>query len=142
LEEALYGRPAGLDVGVNFSKQAAERVRKYRVRHLSLLRVSCIWSDVFVSQRILLLTGPAGVGKSTSVRAIAGEMGVEVVEWNEGFEDWGFRGDVGKHMGEDPVCEGYSSFIRILLCREGKSDQQTDYVSLEKFLLVSSHRRD
>jgi putative ribosome biogenesis GTPase RsgA len=53
----------------------------------------------FVSQRILLLTGPAGVGKSTSVRAIAGEMGVEVVEWNEGFEDWGFRGDVGKYIG-------------------------------------------
>jgi cell cycle checkpoint protein len=50
-------------------------------------------------QRILLLTGPAGVGKSTSVRAIAGEMGVEVVEWNEGFEDWGFGGDVGKYIG-------------------------------------------
>jgi cell cycle checkpoint protein len=43
-----------------------------------------------------LLTGPAGAGKSTSVKVIAKELGVEIVEWNEGFEEWGFSGDVGE----------------------------------------------
>lgn len=105
LEESLYGRPAGLDTTIAFSKQAAERVKKYRVSHypstffnsaLTLLR----------PQRVLLLTGPAGAGKSTSVRIIAEEMGVEVLEWSEGFEEWGFRGDVGRSLTALPLFTG------------------------------------
>jgi len=38
-------------------------------------------------KRILLLSGPAGAGKTTTVRVVAKEMGVELMEWGEGADD-------------------------------------------------------
>ncbi len=43
-------------------------------------------------QRILVLTGPAGVGKTTTIQVLTKELGVECVEWTEGVEEWGMAG--------------------------------------------------
>lgn len=75
MEEALYGRPAAVDGDVPFSKLARDRIRKYR--------------------RILVLWGPAGVGKTTTLKIVAKEMNVEVVEWEEGAEEWSMAGQIG-----------------------------------------------
>jgi len=47
-------------------------------------------------QRILLLSGPAGAGKTTTVRVVAKEMGVELMEWGEGADDSIVGSGVGK----------------------------------------------
>lgn len=75
LEEALYGRPSSVDPDIPFSKLARERIRKYR--------------------RILVLSGPAGVGKTTTLKVVAKELNVEVVEWEEGAEEWSLAGQIG-----------------------------------------------
>jgi cell cycle checkpoint protein len=76
LEEALYGRPSSVDQDIPFSQLARDRIRKYR--------------------RILVLSGPAGVGKTTTLKLIAKELNVEVVEWEEGAEEWSMGGQIGK----------------------------------------------
>lgn len=75
LEEALFGRPRAVDSDIPFSEQAKDRIRKYR--------------------RILVLSGPAGVAKTTTLRLVAKEMGAEIVEWEEGAEDWSMSGQIG-----------------------------------------------
>lgn len=75
LEEALYGRPGSVDSDIPFSKLARDRIRKYR--------------------RILVLSGPAGVGKTTTLKVVAKELNVEVVEWEEGAEEWSLAGQIG-----------------------------------------------
>jgi cell cycle checkpoint protein len=39
-------------------------------------------------QRILLLTGPAGVGKTTALKVLARALDVELIEWGDGVEEW------------------------------------------------------
>lgn len=75
LEEALFGRPSSVDQDIPFSQLARDRIRKYR--------------------RILVLSGPAGVGKTTTLKLIAKELNVEVVEWEEGAEEWSMGGQIG-----------------------------------------------
>jgi cell cycle checkpoint protein len=36
----------------------------------------------------LLVTGPPGIAKTTAVRVIAKEMGVDLVQWGEGVEEY------------------------------------------------------
>ena len=38
-------------------------------------------------QRILALTGPAGSGKTATVKVLAGELGFEIVEWKNSMAD-------------------------------------------------------
>lgn len=45
---------------------------------------------------LLLLTGPAGSGKTVSLQVIAQEMDIELVEWAEGFGDWSKGSDAGR----------------------------------------------
>lgn len=40
-------------------------------------------------RRLLILSGPAGVGKSTSLRVVAESMGLEIVEWEDGADGGG-----------------------------------------------------
>ena len=49
-------------------------------------------------KRILLLSGPAGAGKTTTVRVVAKEMGVELMEWGEGADDAIVGAGVGKFL--------------------------------------------
>ena len=56
-----------------------------------------------MNQRILLLTGPAGTGKTTSVKVIANEMGVDLVEWGEGVEEWSLGSGIGVFCVLTPV---------------------------------------
>ncbi|KAG6868583.1 hypothetical protein C0993_000848 [Termitomyces sp. T159_Od127] len=65
LLEAFEGGPSG-------------SLKKYRVR-TSLLESSS--APYGVSQRILALTGPAGTGKTATVRVLAREMGFDIMEW-------------------------------------------------------------
>ncbi|EIW70024.1 hypothetical protein TREMEDRAFT_30228, partial [Tremella mesenterica DSM 1558] len=69
LSEALYGYPADVVLPpAGMSNQSKERIRKYK--------------------RILLLTGPAGAGKTTTIRVLAKEMGVELVEWGDSMDEY------------------------------------------------------
>jgi cell cycle checkpoint protein len=49
-------------------------------------------------KRILLLSGPAGSGKTTTVRTIAKEMGIDLIEWGEGADE----STIGSGLGESP----------------------------------------
>ncbi|WVR05388.1 hypothetical protein IAU60_002402 [Kwoniella sp. DSM 27419] len=74
LHESLYGYPFDASPpppGVN-----RDKIRKYK--------------------RVLLLSGPAGSGKTTSVRLIARDMGVEILEWGEGVEEWSLGGGIDR----------------------------------------------
>jgi cell cycle checkpoint protein len=44
------------------------------------------------------LSGPAGAGKTTTVRVVAKEMGVELMEWGEGADDAIVGAGVGKFI--------------------------------------------
>ncbi|WVF71982.1 hypothetical protein IAT40_006793 [Kwoniella sp. CBS 6097] len=72
LHESLYGYPFDTPAppkGVN-----RDKIRKYK--------------------RVLLLTGPAGTGKTTTVRMLARDLGVELMEWGEGVEEWSLGGGI------------------------------------------------
>jgi hypothetical protein len=57
------------------------------------------------------LTGPAGAGKTTSVRLIAMEMGIDVIEWGEGVEEYSLGGGGGfGELLEDSACIHLRSF--------------------------------
>lgn len=58
-------------------------------------------------KRILALTGPAGSGKTASLRVLAKELDLEIVEWRNGMDD-GIGGDYtgsdGKHGSSTLTC--------------------------------------
>lgn len=43
-----------------------------------------------------MLTGPAGTGKTTTVKVLAKGMGVDLVEWGEGVEERSIGSGLGK----------------------------------------------
>lgn len=46
------------------------------------------------------MTGPAGAGKTTTVRLLAEQMGVNIIEWGESVEEW----SLGNGIGTPVVC--------------------------------------
>jgi len=44
-------------------------------------------------QRILALTGPAGAGKTATLRVLAKELNLEIVEWRNATEDTPIEGE-------------------------------------------------
>lgn len=42
------------------------------------------------------MTGPAGSGKTTTVRLLAEQMGVDIIEWGESVEEWSLGTGIGK----------------------------------------------
>jgi cell cycle checkpoint protein len=44
------------------------------------------------TQRILLVTGPAGIGKTTTVRLLARSLGIDLVEWTDSVDERGLGG--------------------------------------------------
>lgn len=68
---------------------ACDKMRKYKVRpDASYTLHHHVDDGQLTMKRILLVTGPPGIAKTTSVRVIAREMGVELVEWGEGVEEY------------------------------------------------------
>lgn len=83
-------------------------------------------------QRILLLSGPAGAGKTTTVRVVAKEMGVELMEWGEGADD----SIVGAGVGELEQTD--QSGIK-LIDRTRIINRQTCFIPLQKLILPAQH---
>ena len=63
------------------------RLRKYRVCLYSQ-GFKTILSNISRIQRILALTGPSGIGKSATLRALAGDMEIQLIEWKNSIDDW------------------------------------------------------
>ena len=40
-----------------------------------------------IPQRILVLTGPAGAAKTTTLRVLSKEMGFDILEWQNSIDD-------------------------------------------------------
>ncbi|WVQ71805.1 hypothetical protein IAR50_001347 [Cryptococcus sp. DSM 104548] len=89
LHEALYGYPP--DVANPPPPHLREKLRKYR--------------------RILFLTGPAGAGKTTTLRLLAQQMDVDVEEWGEGVEEWGIGTVGGGGFERESSISKFASFI-------------------------------
>jgi Holliday junction resolvasome RuvABC ATP-dependent DNA helicase subunit len=70
-----------------------EEIRSGNTRYVLAYFVT---SGKLIGQRILLLSGPAGAGKTTTVRVVAKEMCVELMEWGEGADDAIVGAGVGK----------------------------------------------
>ncbi|ORY20600.1 Rad17 cell cycle checkpoint protein-domain-containing protein [Naematelia encephala] len=88
LHEALYGHPQGnVPLSGGQSQASKEKIRKYK--------------------RILLLTGPAGTGKTTTVRLLAHEMSLELAEWEEGQEER----SIGSGIERESSMSKMSSFL-------------------------------
>jgi len=82
-------------------------------------------------QRILLLSGPAGAGKTTTVRVVAKEMGIELMEWGEGADDSIVGAGVGKL--------GQFDDLRIkLIDRTRIINRQTCFIPLQKLILPTT----
>ncbi|ODO10847.1 hypothetical protein I350_01446 [Cryptococcus amylolentus CBS 6273] len=87
LHEALFGYPP--EVTKPPPPYLRDKLRKYR--------------------RILFLTGPAGAGKTTTLKLLAQQMDIDVDEWGEGVEEWGV-GTVGETERESSISK-FASFI-------------------------------
>ncbi|GMK55142.1 hypothetical protein CspeluHIS016_0201980 [Cutaneotrichosporon spelunceum] len=73
LYQAVHGMPEAAALkGEKPSQLRRDRVRKYR--------------------RILLVTGPAGIGKTTTVRLLARTLGIDLVEWADSVDERGLGG--------------------------------------------------
>lgn len=98
LQEAITGRPAKLDPDTPFSVEARNRLRKYRVSELNA-RIACPLLKR-THQRILILSGPAGAGKTTTARVLAKELDLDVLEWDEDVDDAAFATEPGAYQGK------------------------------------------
>lgn len=101
------------------STSQAAKISRYRVRLPSSQprtaqrlhahgRLISAPTPLRLSQRIIVLTGPAGVGKTACIKAVADEMDCELVEWAEGFEEWGMSGGDSGACGR-PSCAQQST---------------------------------
>ncbi|BGO95909.1 hypothetical protein NBRC10512_005496 [Rhodotorula toruloides] len=57
-------------------------------------------------RRVLVLSGPAGAGKTATVKALANEMGAEIVEWKEGTNV-----DYANDDARESLVHRFSSFL-------------------------------
>lgn len=55
------------------------------------------------------MTGPAGIGKTTTVRLIAKQLGIELAEWTEGVDDR----SLGEGSGRSYAGHGLTSRCRV-----------------------------
>ncbi|ORX33735.1 Rad17 cell cycle checkpoint protein-domain-containing protein [Kockovaella imperatae] len=120
LHEALYGHPPNTAPQGESLERLRDKVRKYR--------------------RILLLTGPAGAGKTTSFRVIAQEMGLDVVEWNEAIEERSLGGGFDR---ESPVYKltsflSRNSFTPLAMTQSSSQASSSRPKARPRILLLSS----
>ncbi|KAK7689412.1 hypothetical protein QCA50_007204 [Cerrena zonata] len=74
-------------------------------------------------RRILALTGPAGTGKTATIRILARELNVEILEWRNGIDDTFRRDSLSEdaHSDDDWMeYEGLSEKFRNFLTRAAK----------------------
>jgi cell cycle checkpoint protein len=85
--------------------------------------------ELIMAQRILLLTGPAGTGKTTTVKVLAKQLGIDVVEWSEGVE-------------ERSIGSGFGGLCFPLFCESAlkvKVDRESSMTKLSSFLSRHSY---
>lgn len=69
----------------------------HRHREISYESIGWVEHPSYCSpQRILLVTGPAGIGKTTTVRVVAHELGIDLMEWSESIEERGLGSGFGE----------------------------------------------
>ncbi|WWC89761.1 uncharacterized protein L201_004687 [Kwoniella dendrophila CBS 6074] len=85
LHESLYGYSS--EVIAPPRSMNIDKIRKYK--------------------RILFLSGPAGTGKTTTVRLLCQTLGVEIMEWGESVEEWSLGGGIDR----ESSMSKFTSFI-------------------------------
>lgn len=80
-------------------------------------------------QRILLMTGPAGGGKTTTVRLLAEQMGVDIIEWGESIEEW----SLGTGIGKPVVCSKHSTDRFLAPERESSISKFSSFLSRNSY---------
>lgn len=53
------------------------------------------------------MTGPAGVGKTTTLRVLARELDIDLIEWGDGIEEW----SIGDGISRESAASKLSSFL-------------------------------
>ncbi|WWC69257.1 uncharacterized protein I206_103195 [Kwoniella pini CBS 10737] len=85
IHESIYGYP--FDIDPTPGTLNTDKIRKYK--------------------RILFLSGPAGVGKTTTVKLLCESLGVEMMEWGESVEEW----SLGAGIDRESAISKFNSFI-------------------------------
>ena len=53
------------------------------------------------------MTGPAGVGKTTTLKVLARELDIDLIEWGDGVEEW----SIGDGISRESAASKLSSFL-------------------------------
>jgi cell cycle checkpoint protein len=116
--------------GLGMSSEARARVRKYKVITHGPLPTP---AEADKAQRILLLSGPAGAGKTTTIRVLSKEMEIDLLEWGEGADDSSLGSGLGTYgdLNTDSIADA-GARSRVSFCKN-------DIVLVATLLFATQH---